>query len=731
MRNGRGQFLIIAVLIVAVVLITTLIISYSFGTTYRRMRAESARHMVANVAEDLKRVALEDLAMATQHYSETGDIDSSRLWAINNLTFWLDATLLVHSSKGLSLSIGVYEERVIHDNVLGDLRVPVARTPAEAYEGKSWVKMWWYSRRAISLIYIEAIIGSSTLGLGPVYSEGFYMLNVTASKPEDLGGDYYLIKLQAFKEDMSPALLAVENITVIYFHSTLMDWVEAPRERMELADYGGGSYDLTVYMPSAYKIRNPNGDVIVPILLEVADSRGVYVELFPSYNRIEAVIEKDSRIRTNLNYEIYVVETLRDGRLNFNLKWFEGERIPPLPPIPVKQYRVNVTRGGVNSPATLTPFQVEKWHKIGTKYEWPYLEFPSYRGRLEASHKIVFLLFFNRTNVRRQKVVYWWDYDADAIPIPWSVKFRWDETGYAELDNDAIRVRLVADQKLSYWVDYSIIIYYKKYHAEFGLLGYSYYYMSPREIWLPEWLPSGDPSNRMGWRALVGPVRALIIRSSTKTYSPPRHATRYKDLSHNDIIIIPYATNYIIYRSWIKWLRTFRFNRYLTPLTIISGSSSDQRCPCRLRYWAFQTSRGNVVRGSYPNRYWSGYHYYIGGVGYWFVQYRERVSRYPDVSFGAIWDNYLKDMFSNYRRRYRYDHTLWVWTSADYARRVIELDIWFEWYRTGRVYKGQSNWYWFALFAGDGGSRNVGYRSIAWHAPMFWYPPSVVEVWAL
>ena len=307
MRDNRGQFLIIAVLIVVVILLTSLLLSYSFGSTYRRMRAQYASHMISNIAQDLKRIALEDLAKTTQHYSETGDIDSSRLWAIQNLSVWSDASLLAHSDKGLSLELGVEQEKVIYDNVLGTLRVPVATTPAEAYEAKSWVKMWWYSRRAISLIYVEASIGSSTLGLGPVYSEALYMLNVTSSKPEDLGSDRYKIRLHAFKEGGRPTQLSVENITVLYFHATLMDWTEAPSSEMSLDDYGNGSYDLYVYMPDAYKIINPNEEILIPVLLKMADSRGVYVELFPSYNRIEAIIEKDSRLDLNLKYEIYVV----------------------------------------------------------------------------------------------------------------------------------------------------------------------------------------------------------------------------------------------------------------------------------------------------------------------------------------------------------------------------------------------------------------------------------------
>jgi hypothetical protein len=240
---------------------------------------------------------------------------------------------------------------------------------------------------------------------------------------------------------------------------------------------------------------------------------------------------------------------------------------------------------------------------------------------------------------------------------------------FVDIYNGIYTLRLVANISFSYWIDYSVSLIGNGYHTEYTLSGYDAHIM-PGRYWLPDKIPGGN------WTVLVGPIRAVAFRNSTVVMEPSRTKVYTDELSHSMIISIPYNVTYFTWSFRGRWLKRVALsNPYLTYIIMISGTSNDSDTGLRTKWGSLNSTKYHViVNGSFSDnsctdhrtRWWSqnvGYTHVDYTYGNWLALYRE--------GFGTT--IFASNELINALKVYGKDQA-WIWTTADYQRRVMEYD---------------------------------------------------------
>lgn len=186
------------------------------------------------------------------------------------------------------------------------------------------------------------------------------------------------------------------------------------------------SADPIIYSNGTYALQIPQRVDQSSYLVKVTDSRGITATAFFSNSKKPQYTYKftwSSPIYSSLTKDIITVEALQNG----NLRWL-GPNLQlstqgkPIPPIPVRALRINQTVGGVNREV---PFQVEDW---GSDYRVP-LGLTSNASLFGNRQMIVFLV-----NHNTQNVTLWWNGRDTATQTPYAFTDR-----YFKADNPAAR----------------------------------------------------------------------------------------------------------------------------------------------------------------------------------------------------------------------------------------------------------------------------------------------------
>lgn len=145
-----------------------------------------------------------------------------------------------------------------------------------------------------------------------------------------------------------------------------------------------------------------------------------------TYTSIEFKVQRTDfpNGRSSSEDEIYTLESGIGGDWYWNGEKLnvtsEGETpiMPPFPPIPIKQFRVNVTETGVGSSYVISPCQYEIWDKK----TWHNQTINVPRGLADlstifnASNRLVFQVKFPQLDISQQKVKIYWLDDLDVEP---------------------------------------------------------------------------------------------------------------------------------------------------------------------------------------------------------------------------------------------------------------------------------------------------------------------------
>ncbi|MHC1628091.1 MAG: hypothetical protein ACXQTI_04585 [Candidatus Nezhaarchaeales archaeon] len=697
--NKKAQFILIMALSLIMLMVTAYMLFFTINRVQHSLQQAPTEPITTTISRDFERAALNGLRYASQHYYNTSNLKEARVAFSKYITHWAAALLQAYSDAGLELWIGLDKDIVIRDNLLGDIVIPKALTPQEAVEKDSWFKLYCYGRRGISVVALKLKCNVTKEGIYGYEDFYFKMLNATLTNVNKINDTAFSVTVDVFAEENKPVLgLTSENFNVTCMIDENGEWVWRTLTPTNVIDYGNGTYELVITSSQKVYYFSSNETFIV---LSVMDNLYVKCELC-SVGSIKYIFQSRVPVNGQPNpYEIYYIEILANGSVIWNFQPCPNNtNLIPLPPIPVKHLWVNVSVGDDLNETRSVPYQVERWDNDEPLI--PFIE----TDRIDSTCRLVFPLYFNDTTSRVKKVIIWWKFDADAKPPPQYVKFIPDASGWSIFDNGVYELNLLANESFSqpsFGNDYSIIMKYKDYHAEYFFTGIAHTQWidinESLKVKLPQYpkeLPTGEPFEYMGWKNYSGPIRVVMLRESNYTYDveDPSHPKYDDRIFHRDILIVPYGTHYALLKIHVKWINahsmylTITGDRgsiaggpYYCMIGMISGSMADYLNSYQygLNYYAYDGG----TPGEYPstNDLW-GFKYYeekisFSNVGNWFYQYRDEVDGHPSLGFGVVYDkNLLQSAINSFPntnfQHYYFDYWSWSWKWGDISPSIAD-----------------------------------------------------------
>jgi hypothetical protein len=359
--NKRGQFTIIAALLVAVVLIAAVITTYS-AIRYSPLQEQP---QVLSAIDEINLALKQILGFTVGYYGSvlkvTGNTSYAQALAANYL------------SSGLSNIGDIRPEWGIAFNVTG-LKLST-----------NWFSNMSYSQGNVTVKYDLTGLGIS----GISYSTSS-RLDVVISNSNSTSQATMTI----LKDENEPLVnLGKRNLkfyNYIYSNST---WQLV--EPTNLISYPNGTYSIDL----------PSGVTGDSYVVQVEDPRGIIVTA-SSFSRYSSTVTWNGNY-SSIPDENIVVELLQNGTIrwlgqNLNLT----SAMKPIPPISIKAIHVNQTINGINQEV---PFQVEDW---ASEYRIP-LGLSGNTTVFSNRQMIVFLM-----NSKVSKFTIWWNGSDEAIQTP-------------------------------------------------------------------------------------------------------------------------------------------------------------------------------------------------------------------------------------------------------------------------------------------------------------------------
>jgi hypothetical protein len=672
MRRGRRRAQVILTVAIAIVLVilTAAMLVYLTATQHLAFPQNPSRDIILGIDSDFGRALERILAQATTIYNATAEINTPRIRANQLFTYWVMSTQAAYAKSGLNIGT----------NLTSSLLQQGKSLYGYAYSAR-WLynltKLYWYYPQSISAIGASISINSAQGGYVGWESSHVVLLNLTLHVPSIRrgSGNNLLFDATILREDNQPITdLSPKNVAVYLYDPTAgvgaYCWKRA--NVTQLTYNGGGNYTCWTVPQFSQPGQSSSfwSFYYKFILVIVQDNRGIIVESYSyasvEYTIAENAIEPFFPSNSLKNWETYVFDLLPNGTMYwYNKKLSYSALAPPIPLPPVKQFRVMATRLGVADPNYVeVPYQAEVW---SNDYLWPSPNFAEWRKRFTNGSKLVFEVNYP-PGVGVQKVRITWLDDGDTSPPVYRISIT-QSGAFADINNGVYTLRLYAKPGYSTWVDYSISLIGFGYHTEYTLLGFDVHQMSGG-WWFPDKLPGGN------WTILTGPIRCVAFRNSSVIMEPPTGKNYYDEMNHQMIIYIPYNVTYFLYSMKATWLNPVHMNyAYMTPFGMISGASNDSSLPgrnLRVRWGSLLASNGRTVNGTFSNssnimhrdrNYNNAQNY-----SYWASMYRAGYASSMVAS-----EDLMKELRSYTIGGTQMDQ-LWVWTTADYQRRVMEYD---------------------------------------------------------
>ncbi len=356
--NNRGQFSIIAALLVAVVLIAAVMTTYS-AIRYSPLQEQP---QVLSAIDEINLALKQILGFTVGYYGSvlkvTGNSSYARTLATNYLSSGLNNIADIRPEWGPSFNV-----------------TKLALTT-------NWFTNTSYSTGNVTVKY--DLTGIGVYGISYSASSRLDVIVSDSNSTSEA-------RLTILKDEDEPLInLGSHNFDFyryIYENST---W--------ELIN----PTNITSYADGTYLIDLPSevpGDSYV---LQVEDTRGIIVTA-ASFSRYTATLTWDGNYSTIPNEKI-VVEMLQNGTLRWlgqNLNLTESAK--PIPPVPVKAIHITQTINGVDQEV---PFQIEDW---ASEYSIP-LGLTSNTTVFSNRQMIVFQM-----NSKVSKFTIWWNGSNDAV----------------------------------------------------------------------------------------------------------------------------------------------------------------------------------------------------------------------------------------------------------------------------------------------------------------------------
>jgi len=379
-RANKGQFSIIAALLVSVILVTAVISTY---TLVRHAPIQDSPKVLTAIGEmntDIKQI----LDFTVGYYGSILKVTGNSTYARGLTTSYLSSGLVniarSHPEWNPSFTLDFDDEDI----------------------STCWFMPESYSMGSINILYsLEAL--------------GIYGVNFTTSSAlnvEMLESASGVARINVTRDNIAPELgLSKENFWFYKYNYDVSTWELVNPTNLVISS--NGVYNLTI----------PSGIDPDSYSVQVEDNRGLIVSAFYSPESVAS----DSKIPhytyrfnwgsseivdiyNNLNTDTFVIELLQNG----TLKWL-GQPLElttsarPIPPVAVKAFRVNAT-SGVNQQV---PFQVEDW---ASDYMVP-LGLSGSDSIFSNTNMLVFLV-----NNEVENITVWWDGNDTAIQSSYALQ---------------------------------------------------------------------------------------------------------------------------------------------------------------------------------------------------------------------------------------------------------------------------------------------------------------------
>lgn len=672
--SRKGQIILTATLVIVLVILSVAILIYTTATQHEAFPYNPSKEVILNIDSDFKMALTRILAEATTIYNRTAEINTPRIRANQLFSYWVMSTQTAYAKAGLQMESRWTNSLLQRSKILYGFNYSDRRL-------YNLTKLYWYYPQSISAIGASISINSVNQGFMGWESSHTVWLNLTLHVPSIKKGTQSDLFFDAtvLREGNQPVTdLLAKNMAVYLYDPSVPPgkycWRRTPIS--QLTYNGNGNYSFRM-IPQFYDVAKSASFWTFYykfILLDVQDNRGIMVESY-SYTGMEYVIDENAvepfyPNNSQKRWETYVFDLLPNGTMYWYNKKMSYPNMPPIPLPPVKQFRVMATKSGAGDTRYVeVPFQSEVWRD---DYLWPSDKFSEWRKRFMNGSKLVFEVNYP-PGVWSQKVRITWFDDADTTPPKYMINIT-EAGAFKDISNGVYTLRLYAKPGYSYWVDYSISLIGFGYHTEYTLFGYDVFPMSGG-WWFPRKLPGGD------WTVLTGPIRCVAFRRSNKIMEPPTGTDYYDEMLHEMILYIPYNVTYFLYTMNATWLKPVHMNyAYMTPFGMVSGEQADYSLPnrnLRVRWGSLLASNGRTVNGTFSNssnimhrdRNYNNAQNYSN----WASLYR---NGYASTMVAS--EDLLAELRSYTIRLGGGPPTqmdqLWVWTTADYQRRVMEFD---------------------------------------------------------
>jgi hypothetical protein len=356
--NNKGQFSIIAALLVAVVLIAAVM------TTYAAIRYSTLEEQpqVLSAIDETNLALKQILGFTVGYYGSvlkvTGNTSYARALATNYLSSGLNNIADMRPEWGLSFNV-----------------TKLALTTN------------WFTRTSYSIGNVTVKYDLTGLGVYGISYSASSRLDVIVSDSNSTSE----ARLTILKDEEEPLInLGSHNFDFYRYNYENSTW--------DLIH----PTNITSYADGTYSIDLPSGVPGDSYVLQVEDTRGIIVTA-ASFSRYTATLTWNGNYSTIPNENI-IVEMLQNGTMRWlgqNLNLTDAAK--PIPPVPIKAIHVVQTINGVDQQV---PFQIEDW---ASEYRNP-LGMASNTSVFSSRNMIVFL-----ANSKVSKVTIWWDGSDDAI----------------------------------------------------------------------------------------------------------------------------------------------------------------------------------------------------------------------------------------------------------------------------------------------------------------------------
>jgi len=393
-RANKGQFSVIAALLVSVILVSAVITSY---TMVRHSSIPDSPEVLTAIGE--MNVGIKNiLDFTVGYYGSILQVTGNSTYARELSTSYLSSGLvnIAHSHPEWNPSFTLDSEDVSTN---------------------------WFMPESHSMGEISVTYSLAALGIEGVTYETSSALSVVM-----LESTFGIALINVTRDNVEPELgLSKENFWFYNYSYADSTW--------DLVN----PTDIVISSNGVYAITLPPGVDPNGYSVKIEDNRGIVVSAFYS----QASVDSDSGIPQytytfdwaqtgvldiyeSLSTDTFIVELLQNGTLKWlsqNLELTPQAR--PIPPIPVKAFHVNATISGVTQEV---PFQIEDW---ASDYMVP-LGLSGNNSIFNNNNMLVFLV-----NNEISEITLWWD-GNDTItqtPYAWENVFFNDDPASGTLEN--------------------------------------------------------------------------------------------------------------------------------------------------------------------------------------------------------------------------------------------------------------------------------------------------------